>query len=138
MSHTPWHHWPVALIALLWYAAGAVDYALTQFRLPAYMAFFTPDQIAYFTALPLWVDAAWALGVWGGLLGAWMLARQSAWSPLILALAFAGTAAATAWLLALSSPPMQAVTGPVGLWVMLGAVALSLAIYIYARATHAR
>lgn len=134
MSRAPWYHWPIALAALLWHAAGAVDYALTQLRVPAYLSQFSADQVAYFQSMPTWVDAAWAVGVWVGLVGAVLLVTRMGIAVLPLAASCAAMVAATVWLLVLSDPPMAQVTGMLGVWIMLGVAAASLVIYIYARA----
>lgn len=70
---TPWHLWVVAIAALLWNAMGAFDYLMTQTRNEAYMANFTAEQIEFFYGLPVVVVAAWAIAVWGGLLGSILL-----------------------------------------------------------------
>jgi len=70
---TPWHLWAVGIIAILWSAMGAVDYIMTQTQNEAYLSKFTPEQLAYFTSFPVWVVAAWAIAVWGGVLGALLL-----------------------------------------------------------------
>lgn len=138
MQPTPWYHWPVAILALLWHAGGALDYALTQFRVEAYLAQFTPEQVAYFQSLPAWVDGAWGIGVWIGLLGAWLLFTRSGLSVLLLAASAAALIAATVWLIALSEPTLGQVTGPVGVWIMLGAAVASVLFYLYARAMRQR
>ncbi len=134
MSRAPWFHWPIALAALLWYVAGAADYALTRLRVPAYLSQFSPDQVAYFQSMPTWVDAAWAVGVWVGLVGAVLLVMRMGIAVLPLAASCAAMVAATVWLLVLSDPPMAEVTGMLGVWIMVGVAAASLVIYIYARA----
>ncbi len=70
---TPWHLWVVGVIALLWSAAGAMDYVMTQTKNEEYMSAFTPEQLAFFYGFPSWVVAAWAVAVWGGVLGALLL-----------------------------------------------------------------
>lgn len=70
---TPWHVWVVGIIALLWNAIGAFDYLMTQTRNPSYMGAFPPEQLAWFYGLPAWVVAAWAIAVWGGVLGSLLL-----------------------------------------------------------------
>jgi len=37
------------------------------------MSAFTPEQLAFFYGFPAWVIAAWAIAVWGGILGALLL-----------------------------------------------------------------
>jgi len=70
---TPWHLWVVGVVGLLWSAMGAMDYVMTQTRNEEYMAKFTPQQLEFFYGLPVWVDASWAIAVWGGVLGTLLL-----------------------------------------------------------------
>jgi len=79
-TSTPWHLWVVGLIALLWNSYGGYDYVMTQTNNAAYLAQFTVEQRAYFTSFPLWMEAVWAIGVWGGVLGAVLLLMRSKWA----------------------------------------------------------
>jgi hypothetical protein len=72
-SPTPWHLWPVGVLALLWNSVGAFDYLMTETRNASYMSSFTHEQLVYFNSFPAWVVAAWALSVWGGVLGSVLL-----------------------------------------------------------------
>jgi len=73
MSRTAWHFWVISGIALVWNSIGAMDYLMTQTRNESYMSAFTSEQLAFFYGLPTWAIAAWAVGVWGGVLGALLL-----------------------------------------------------------------
>jgi hypothetical protein len=69
-------------IALLWNAMGAMDYIMTQTKNEAYLKRFTAEQLAFFYSIPAWVVSAWAIGVWGGVLGSLLLLlrrRFAAW-----------------------------------------------------------
>ena len=70
---TPRHLWIVGALALFWNSFGAFDYLMTETRNASYMSSFTPEQLAYFYAFPTWTIAAWAIGVWGGVLGSALL-----------------------------------------------------------------
>ena len=70
---TPVHFWVVGIVALLWSAMGAYDYVMTQTRNDAYMSAFTPEQLSFFYSFPAWVVAAWAIAVWGEVLGVLLL-----------------------------------------------------------------
>ena len=129
----PWHLWPIGLLALLWHAAGALDYALTQLDVTAYTSQVPPEWMAYFGAIPAWVTAAWAISVWVGLLGAILLLMREHWAPLVLAVAFAGVLVATLWLTLLSDPPMQEAVGMEFTWTMVGATVAALLLWLYAR-----
>lgn len=79
---TPWHLWIVGGLALLWNAFGAFDYSMTQSRNAAYMAGFTPEQLAFLYGMPALVRSAWAVGVWGGVAGSLLLLlrrRMAVW-----------------------------------------------------------
>ena len=117
--------WIVGVASLLWNAFGAVDYLMTQTANEAYLSGFTPEQRAYFDAFPPWAEAAWALGVWGGVAGALLLllASRFAWHAFVLS--FFGMAAGMFYQFALSRPRMDEVSGA-------GAIALGAGIAVVA------
>lgn len=134
----PWHLRPAAALAVLWHLIGAADYLLTRLGATAYLAWFAPDQIAYFTQMPLWADIAWACGVWLGLLGGLLLWARHRRAPLAFAIGFAGLAVLTLGLVFLRSPPLAEVTGMAGVWTLAGATVAALLFHLYARSLHAR
>jgi hypothetical protein len=75
----PWHYWLVSILAVLWNAFGAYDYFMSNTRGDAYFRQMgmTEAQIAYMHSYPAWMIAVWAIGVWGGLLGALMLLART-------------------------------------------------------------
>jgi hypothetical protein len=79
-TSTPWHLWAVGALALLWNGYGGYDYVMTQTNNAAYLAQFTAEQRAYFDSFPMWMEAVWAIGVWGGVLGAVLLLLRSKWA----------------------------------------------------------
>ena len=88
----PWHLWAVGVTALLWNCIGAFDYTMTESRNAAYLAPFNAEQLAYFTGLPQWVVATWALGVWGGVLGSLLLLLRQGRAVPVFAVSLAGMA----------------------------------------------
>ncbi len=82
-ARTPWHLWVVGVISVLWNAFGCYDYLMTNLQGDAYLRQsgagmgWTPSQVdafvAYYNSMPAWMTAVWAVGVWGGLLGAVLL-----------------------------------------------------------------
>lgn len=92
---TPIHLWVVGILALLWNLVGAFDYAATQLRLDFYMSQFTATQLEYFYAFPAWMDAAWAVAVWGSLLGSLSLLLRKSWAVWLFGAAVLGLAVST-------------------------------------------
>jgi hypothetical protein len=133
----PWHLPVVGWLALLWALFLAADYLLTRFEVGAYLSLFSPEQVAYFTGLPLWIDALWPVAVWAGLAGALCLLGGVRLSAFLLGVAGVAMVLATLGLVFLTDPPMQAVAGPVGVWIMLGSCAVYLLLWVYARQMHA-
>ena len=101
-SRTPWHLWPVGLLALLWNGYGGYHYLMTQTANPAHMAAFTPEQRAHFAGLPVWMEAVWAVGVWGGVLAALLLLLRRRWAFPVFAVSFAAFLVNVAYNYALS------------------------------------
>ena len=76
-TKTPIGFWIISGLSLLWNAYGAFDYTMTQTKNAQYLAAFTPEQLAYFDSFPAWMDATWALGVWGALAGSVLLLMRN-------------------------------------------------------------
>lgn len=118
---TPWHLWVVGILALLWNSFGCVDYTMTQTRQDEWFAQMgmTAAQLEYFNAMPAWTHAAWAIGVWGGALGAILLLLRRKWAMPVFVVSFLGWLAGAIYAFALSDGmeamgpmwPMQIVIG---------------------------
>ena len=81
VRRAPRHLWVIGVAALLWNAMGAFDFVMTQTRNEAYMSSFTPAQLAFFYGFPAWLIVVWAVGVWGGVLGALLLLLRRRQAP---------------------------------------------------------
>ncbi len=92
---TPIHLWVIGILALLWNLVGAFDYAATQLRLESYMSQFTTEQLDYFYGFPAWMDAAWAIAVWGSLLASLLLLLRKSWAVSLFGIALVGLAVST-------------------------------------------
>lgn len=130
----PWHLRPVAVIALIWGLAGVGDYLLRQFGLAAYPVGVAAAWAQVADAFPRWVNGAWAVGVWGGLIGAILLAFREAWAPLILAIAFLGFLVAIVWVSVTGLAPLDGSA----LRVMLVTALVGFLLWLYARWMHRR
>ena len=133
---TPVHLWIVGVLALLWDAMGAFDYAATQLRLEFYMSQFTPEQLEYFYGFPPWADAVWAIAVWSSLAGALGLLLRKAWAVWMFGLAILGLALSSLYNFVLSDGMAMMGSGAAMFTVVIWAIALAL--FFYARAMASR
>jgi hypothetical protein len=101
----PWHLWVVGIASLLWNAVGAFDYVMTKTHNADYLASFTPEQIGWFESFPVWMNVAWALGVWGAVAGSVLLLLRHRWAVVAFALSVAGLVVATVYQFGLSNMP---------------------------------
>lgn len=99
VEKAPWHLWLIGGVAVLWNAFGAVDYTMTQLGNRAWFAFMgfdgdtTDVMLEFLGNAPAWADAAWALGVWPGLLGSLLLLLRRKWSVWSFVVSIAGVIA---------------------------------------------
>ena len=94
---TPVHLWIVGVVALLWNVLGAFDYLATKKRLDFYMSQFTAEQLESFYGFPSWAVSAWAIAVWGSLLGSLSLLLRKCWATWLFGAAVAGLAVTTVY-----------------------------------------
>ena len=89
-TRMPWHLWVVGVIAVLWNAYGGYDYTMSMTQGATYMAAsgMTPDQIAYYDTMPVWMTGVWAIGVWGGVLGSLLLLMRNKLAFPVFAVSF--------------------------------------------------
>lgn len=120
-ARTPWHLWAVGGLGVPWNGFGCVDYTMTQLQGDVWLTSMgmTQAQLDYFHAMPAWTHGAWAIGVWGGLLGAVLLLLRRKWALHAFVVSFLGWAAGAVYAFALSDGieamgpmwPMQIVIG---------------------------
>lgn len=87
----PWHLWAVGALGLLWNAYGGFDYFMSKTRGDEYLKAvgMTAEQITYFNAMPAWMTAVWAVGVWGALAGSVLLLIRSRYAVPVFAASLA-------------------------------------------------
>ncbi len=129
---TPVHLWVIGVLSVLWNAVGAFDYGATQFRIESYMSQFTPEQLEYFYAFPPWMDAAWAVAVWGSLLGSIFLVLRKSWAVWLFGAAILGLAVSTVYNFVLSDG--MAVMGSTAAIFTSVIWLIALLLFFYARA----
>ena len=129
-SRTPVHLWIVGVLATIWNGFGGFDYLMTQTRNEQYLAHFTDPQRVYFESFPIWMEAAWAFGVWGGLAGSLLLLARSRWAVAAFAVSLAGLAISTVYQYVLSTPPPEMTSGAMlAMNLVIWAVAIGLLVY---------
>ena len=134
---TPRHLWVVGVIALLWNAMGVFDYLMTDTKNESYMSKFTPEQLEYFYGFPAWLIAAWAIAVWGGLLGAVMLLLRKRCAAQIFLVSLIAMVVVTIQNYVLSNG--LEVMGGAGPVVFTGVIfVVSVVLFLYARAMSQR
>lgn len=132
-NRTPWHLWVIGVLALLWSGMGAFDYLMTQTQNADYMSKFSQEQLDFFYGFPTWIEAFWAIGVWGGVLGALLLLFRRRLAVWVFLASFVSAAITTFQNYVLSNGlEVMGDAMSVGFTVLILVVALGL--YFYARA----
>lgn len=73
----PVWYWIVTIVALIWNAMGVNAYLQQAYNTESYRAMYTEEQLEIASNLPSYITAAFALAVFGGLLGAiFLLVRK--------------------------------------------------------------
>ncbi len=136
-KRTPWHLWVVGIVALLWNAMGAMDYVMTQTRNEQYMGQFTPELLEYFYGFPAWVVAAWAIAVWGGVLGAILLLLRNRLAVPVFLVSLLAMVLTTIYQYVLSNG-LEVVGDPFSLAFTAVIFLIAVALFFYARAMQKR
>lgn len=96
---TPKHLWIVGILSLLWNAFGAYDYTMSHVGGLGYFESMGLDAAAFawFSALPAWSVAAWAIGVWMSVVGSILLLLRSRFAELAFLASFVGAVVSFAY-----------------------------------------
>lgn len=129
----PWHLWVVGIVTLIWNGFGAFDYVATQYQLDFYMAQFSDAERAWFGTFPTWVEATWAIAIWGSVAGSLFLLSRSKWAGVAFAIALVCMALTAIHNFSLADQTMDDVVGPAAAWFSLAILAVGLVEWIYAR-----
>jgi hypothetical protein len=117
----PAHLWIVGVLALLWNAFGCFDYLMTVTANQTYLVKMPADTVAYMNALPKWLTAMWAIGVWGGLAGALLLLARSRYSVLAFTLSLIGAVIGMGYQMLMTQRPASMTAGAMAImpWVII-------------------
>lgn len=130
---TPVHLWLVGVVGLLWNLMGTIDYTMTQTRNAAYLAQFTPEQLAYFSSFPAWVVGFWALAVWSALLGSVLLLLRRQAAVMVFAISFFAMLVTMVHSYVLTDPAFSDVVGTQDKLFSLAIFVAALGQWFYAR-----
>lgn len=87
-SKPPIGFWIVSAVALLWNLMGVNAYIQEAYRVEAYMAQYTSEEIALINARPSWVTALFAIAVFSGFIGCILLLLRKRFAKFILIISF--------------------------------------------------
>lgn len=96
----------VAILAILWNCVGVWSY-LSSVGVAPEMMEMTPEQVAISATMPSWATAAFAVAVFGGLLGSLGLLLGKAWARPLLLLSLLGLIVQFGWFLGMSGAMAQ-------------------------------
>ena len=137
---TPAHLWIVGILATIWNAFGCYDYLMTRMRNTDYLKSMMPDvdpnaMLSYVDSFPIWAQAGWGLGVWGGLAGGILLLLRSRWAVWALGLSLLGAVLGLGYQM---MNPMTGLEGFMAFGLPLIIIVVALALFLYARAQETR
>lgn len=122
-----WYFWAIGVVSLLWNSGGPIDWVMTKTHNAAYLAAMTHEQQAWMAGYPLWMEAAWVLGVWGAILGSILLLARSRFAVAVFAISLAGLIVSTIYQYSVSAMPASLKTpGGIGFTAALWVVATAL------------
>ncbi|USA38248.1 hypothetical protein NCF86_07815 [Pelagerythrobacter marinus] len=96
------------------------------FAMTGFDAQTTDAALRFFGEMPAWADAAWALGVWGGLAGSILLLLRSRWAIAAFAASILGLAGSWIFHLQATLPPELAAMNNEAMFAVISAIALLL------------
>ena len=136
-ARTPAHVWIVGVLATLWNAFGAFDYVMTQTNNEAYLSQFTAEERAFFDSFPAWMEAFWALGVWGALIGSLLLLVRSRYAVHAFGISLVGIVVGMGYQYLAMEAPESMMSGAMVFvpWIIL---VVGIALLAYARKQAAR
>lgn len=82
--------WITSVIALLWNAMGAYMYLIQAYNTESFQAMYTSEQLEMVNNAPSWATAAFAVAVFGGVLGSIGLLLRKKWAKSVFLLSLLG------------------------------------------------
>ncbi len=130
-SNTPGWYWTVSTVALIWNLLGVVAFIGHISMTPEMIAQMPVEQQALYQNTPGWVDIAFALGVFGGVLGSIGLLMRKTWSLPILSLSLVGVLLQNLYTFFLSDT--FAVMGPLAMILPILVILIAIGLVIFSK-----
>ncbi len=83
-------YWIIAVVAFIWNILGVSAYLQQQYNTESFQSQYTLDQLELIYATPSWATAAFAIAVFGGLLGSLALLLRKKLATLLFAISLLG------------------------------------------------
>ena len=135
-TKTPWHLWVVGVVSLLWHAFGANDYIQTQMgnleylgQMADMMGVSAQAVAEYFESRSILFHTAWAVGIWGAVLGSILLLLRTRLAYYAFILSFLGTVISFAMQYVDPMPGIEMTGFQIGMTIAIFAIELLLILY---------
>tara|TARA_R110000787_G_scaffold32138_4_gene84920 strand:+ start:131 stop:565 length:435 start_codon:yes stop_codon:yes gene_type:complete len=84
--------WVISILAFLWNIMGVLNYLAQAFMTPESLALLSKEEQVMFPEVPAYVTAAFAIAVFGGVLGSLLLLMRKKLSKILFVISFLGIA----------------------------------------------
>ena len=136
VSSRPASYWIVAVLALLWNLLGVAMFCMQIAITPDQIAAMPPEQRQILQDTPQWLQAAYAVAVFGGVLGAIGLLMKRRWAITFFLLSLLGLIVQIAGTFAMTRA--WQILGPAGLAMPVLLLVIALFLLSYSRRAAAR
>ena len=82
--------WVIAIIALIWNGMGAMAYLGQKMMTPEALEMLPEAERALYNDIPMWATSAFAIAVWGGVLGAIFMLLRKKWAKTLFIISLIG------------------------------------------------
>lgn len=132
----PMSYWIIATLALVWNLLGVSMFCIQYIATPEQIAMMPPEQRQILEATPTWINVAYAVAVFGGVLGAVGLLMKKRWAVTFFLLSLVGLVVQMLGTFLVT--PAWTLLGPAGLAMPALVLVIALFLLSYARKAAAR
>lgn len=130
-SVRPKSFWLIAIVALLWNLLGVAMFIMQIAASPETVAAMPAEQRQVYEATPAWLNIAFAVAVFGGVIGALGLLLKRRWAVTFFLISLLALLAQIVGAYAVT--PVWEAYGPAGLAMPVLLVVIALLLWVYAR-----